>query len=258
MTRQIIRDSICVLGVLAGAMSMGQSAGNEAPAFSPADYPRAGFQVTQSAHTLGDIRIRIVHAKRRKANASAPSYCRAWVEISRGEALFRRILFGDIEPVGHSYGVFVPAKQPSANYFVLVKEGDYDGHVLLVNGDGTVADLLGGSFFVTSDRRFLVSEYSSDSSGLAVFDLHAHRVMLETTEIPYIQNWYEDSAGYFFTESEWSGGSGEPHEKGDVANRLDLKEMKIVTSSVGPSKLQSATRVKYEFDARQHEDCVSR
>jgi hypothetical protein len=41
---------------------------------------------------------------------------------------------------------------------VAVKEGDYDGRQLLVDKDGSTHDLLGGVFFLTEDRRFLVSE----------------------------------------------------------------------------------------------------
>jgi hypothetical protein len=113
-------------------------------------------------------------------------------------------------------------------------------------------------FFLTSDGRFLVSQYVSDSAGLAVFDLRTHERTIQSTEIPYIQNWYRDSSGYFFTESEWSGASGEPHEKQGVVYRLDLKVKKILKTTITSAALQSATRVKYDFDPRRHEDCVSR
>jgi len=58
--------------------------------------------------------------------------------------------------------LFLPKQQPSCEYLVAVKEGDYDGRQLLVDKDGSTHDLLGGVFFLTEDRRFLVSEYSSD------------------------------------------------------------------------------------------------
>lgn len=235
-----------------------QSVAQKSLPFTPRDYPSAAFKVTRTSHALGDLTIQVIHAKRRTASASAPRYCRAWVEVSRGEKLLRRVFYGDIEPVGYSYGVFVPAKQPSADYFALVKEGDYDGHLLLVDKQGVVTDLLGGSFFVTTGGKFIVSEYSSDSSGLAVFDLRAHRILLKSKEIPYIQNWYKDRAGYFFTESEWSNGSGSPHEKPGLAYRLDLNGRKVAKISKDPEQLKSAARVNDDFDPRQSPDCVSR
>ena len=257
MTRQIITTMSCLLFSLAGIVSAGQSASKKTPRFNPRDYPKSEFQVTQSIHSLGTLKVRIIHAKRRKEIETPPSFCRAWVEITRGETLIRRIYYSDFEPVGYKYGVFVPARQPSADYFALVKEGDYDGHLLLVNGSGEVADTLGGSFFV-AHGRFLVSQYSSDEAGLAVFDLQTHKLIVRTTDIPYVDKWYKDREGYFFTEPEWSGASGEAHERAGVAYRLNLNLGKITKIDISPSLLRSAIPVKDDFDPRQYEDCVSR
>jgi|SRR5271157_91706 len=255
---RVVIISVGVLIALATTASVGRPAAKKNLVFNPADYPRSEFQVTQTTHAFGAVKIRIIHAKRRKEIMTPPSFCRAWVEVTRGDTLVRRIFYNDFEPVGYSYGVFVPAKQPSPDYFVLVKEGDYDGHLLLVNGSGNVTDTLGGRFFVTADRRFLVSEYSSDLAGLAVFDLTQGRLILHSTDVAYAQNWYRDQQGYFFTESEWSANSGEPHERLGVAYGLDLKRGKIVESSLSSLRLKSASPVKYDFDPRQYSDCVSR
>jgi hypothetical protein len=246
------------LAILTVIFGLTQLAAQKAPAFAPRDYPSVEYKVTRASHTLDDVTIQIIQAKKQKPNRSAPSYCRAWVEVSRGKKLLQRIYYGDMEPVGYSYGVFVPAKQPSADYFALVKEGDYDGHLLLVDKQGVVTDLMGGSFFVTAGGRFIVSQYSSDSSGLAVFDLQAQRPLLQSKEIPYIQNWYKDGSGYFFTESEWSNGNPYPHEKPDVAYRLDWNGRKVVKSGMDPQRLKSATRVEDDFDPRKSPDCDSR
>ena len=257
MTRQILSVLSCVLTSIAVTVSVGQSANKKVLPFKLGDYPKSEFQVTQSVHSLGGLKIRIIHVKRRMRSATPPSYCRAWVEISQGDTLVRRLYYNDFEPVGYKYGVFVPTKQPSPDSFALVKEGDYDGHLLLVNSAGDVTDTLGGSFFVARGR-FLVSQYSSDEAGLAIFDLEAHKLILKTTDIPYVENWYKDSTGYFFTESEWSGASGEPHEKPGAAYRLNLRQGRIVKTDIGASKLQSATPVKYDFDPRKYQDCVSK
>jgi len=233
-------------------------AAQKVPAFVPGNYPSSKYKVTQASHQIGDLTIQVIQAKKRKPNGSAPRFCRAWVEVSRGDKLMRRIYYGDFEPVGYSFGVFIPGKQPSADYFALIKEGDYDGHLLLIDKQGAVTDLMGGFFFVTADGKFIVSQYSSDNSGLAVFDLKAHRLLMQSTEIPYIQNWYKDHSGYFFIESEWSNGSSYPHEKPDVAYRLDLSGRKVVKIGMDPQHLKSAARVEYDFDPRKYADCVSR
>lgn len=250
---------LCLAGLLLTDPSLvvGQLAPKKNPPFRSTEYPKAEFAVTQSMHTFGDITIRILHVKRRKQSATPPSYCRAWVEISRDQKLVRRIYYDDFEPVGSKYGVFLPVTQPSPDLFVLVKEGDYDGRLLIVDQEGKLTNTFGGFFFFASER-FLVSNYSSDEAGLAVFDLQAHKLILQTTDLPYVQRWYKDRAGYFFTESEWSGTSAEPHEKQGTAYRLNLQKAKIEEITITPSQLKSAARVKYDFDPRSYEDCVSK
>ena len=248
---------VCLLVLLGVEIALPQASVEKNPPFKSSDYPRSEFLVTQSTHEIGNVKVRIIHAKRRKQSETPPSFCRAWVEIREGATLIRRIYYGDFEPVGYSYGVFVPAKQPSSDYFVFVKEGDYDGHLGLVDASGHLTDTLGGTFFV-AEGRFLVSQYSSDEAGLAVFDFKAHKLTLKTNDITYPYQWYRDAAGYFFTESEWSDNSGQAHEKPGVAYRLDLRRGGIVKVEMSASKLHSAAAVKDDFDPRKSEDCTSR
>lgn len=242
--------------LLAPAVAVGQSRPEKVPAFHFSDYPKSEFQVTQTTHILGEISVHIIQAKRRRGSATVPSYCRAWVEVARNEKLIRRIYYDDFEPVGYKYGIFVPAKQPSSDYFVLVKEGDYDGRLLLVDKSGHVTNTFGGSYFV-ANGKFLISQYSSDEAGLAVFDLEAHKLILRTGDVPYIERWYKNGGGYFFTESEWSG-SGEAHEKAGIAYRLNLQQGKISAVNMDLTVLHAAFPVKYDFDPRQYADCESR
>jgi hypothetical protein len=258
MGKQAIVRSAELLLVLTTSIAIAQRAARRNLPFRPADYPKSEFGVTQSSHDLGAVKIRIIQAKRRKPSAKAPGYCRAWVNVIRG-GITPSIFFdyNDLEPVGYSYGVFVPRKQPSSDYFLLVKEGDYNGRLLLIDTSGRVTDIIGGSFFI-ADARFLVSEYASDSSGLAVFDLRAHKLLMQSKDVPYVQDWYRDSKGYFFTESEWSGNTGQPHAKPGVAYRLDLEKGKIVKVDVSAPAVKAATRVTEDFDPTQYADCTSK
>ena len=248
---------LTVLLVLAPILDYGKVVEKKSQPFRPSDYPRTEFRVTQSIHTIGDIKIRIIHAKRRRENVTPPSYCRAWVEISRDQKLLKRIYYADFEPVGYKYGVFVPAKQPSDHYFTLVKEGDYDGRLILASRSGAITDTIGGSYFVVGGR-YLVSQYSSDEAGPAVFDLQVGKIILQTSDIPYIQRWYRNSRGYFFTESEWSQGSGEPHEKSGVVYRLDIQERRILKTAMNAAGVKSAKVVDYDFDPSRYENCTSK
>ena len=115
-----------------------------------------------------------------------------------------RLYYADIEPVGFSFGIFVPKRQPLEGYFIAVKEGDYDGRLLLVGKNGTVTDFPGGFYFVTADKRFLVGEYATDGSPLVVMDVERHTAVIDGTKdstIPEPFNYYRDSSGYFYTEA---------------------------------------------------------
>jgi len=225
--------------------------------FDETKYPASHFKVTQRNFPFGDLSIKVAQTKvRNTSEGSNPSYCRAWVEVSRAGNTLKQLYYPDFEPVGSSYGIFVPKKQPFENYFVLLKLGDYDGRLLIVNKDGTVRDLDGGFYFVTRDRRYLISEWSSDDVNLLVFDSTLDRVVLNTRKLPYIQQWYQDSKGYFFTESEWDNGPV-PHAKPRVAYRLDLVQYKVVKFAVAEEDLKAARPVAYEFDPRNLEDCTT-
>jgi hypothetical protein len=58
------------------------------------------------------------------------------VRGSKGGQLLKRFYYRDINPGGSSFGLFLPKQQPSSDDFVAVKEGDYDGRLLLVDKDG--------------------------------------------------------------------------------------------------------------------------
>ena len=210
--------------------------------------------MTQSSHTLGEIQIRIIQVKRRGHSPTPPSFCRAWVEISKGNALLKRLMYGDIEPVGGNYGVFTPPLQPNADYFVMVKEGDYDGHLLLVDREGKVTDTLGGAFFV-GRQRYLFSNYSSDEAGLAVFDLQARKLLLRSTDIPYIGNWYRDDTGYYFLDAEDE--SIETRDGTVNVYRVDLTRGQVVKMPISIAKVKSS-RVDYDFYPRTYADCTSK
>lgn len=240
------------LVILTVILGLTQLAAQKVPAFTPRDYPSTEYKVTRTSHTLGDLSIQITHAKKRQPDGSAPCFCRAWVDVHREKKLVRRIFYGDFEPVGFSYGVFVPAKQPSEDYFALVKVGDYDGRLLLIDKQGAVTDLMGGFFFVTADGRFIVSKYSSDLSGLAVFDLQLHKLLFKTEDVPDILQWYKNTSGYFFTVDD------SPQEENIAIYRLNLKTAKLMDGVIDLKKLRAATKVRYDFDPRKLEDCTSR
>jgi hypothetical protein len=213
--------------------------------FNPKRYPASKFRVSRKEYPFGEVTVRVVNVKNIGDEVTnVPHFCGAWVEVLKDSHLLRRFSCPDIEPVGFSFGAFVPKLQPEG-YFAVAKEGDYDGRLLLVAPGGKVVDLPGGFYFVTRDNRFLVSEYSSDSPGFTVFDLVAQRSVLK--EDADVYDWFRDGAGYFFS-------------LGDIPvnfKRLDLKKHRMIDITVKDSDLKVARKVQFDFDPRPKQDCVS-
>jgi len=215
-------------------------------AFRASDYPSGKFKITQKSFTHGTVTIRVIQVKN-LGYTMEPDTCRAWLEVRKGGQLLKRFYYKDFEPVGSSFGLFLPKQQPSPDYFVAVKEGDYDGRLLLVDKEGATHYLLGGFFFVTEDRRFLVREYFSDLYALVVFDLKENKTVLEARDIPEIGSWYKDDSGYFFME----------YGKANHAERLDLERGQLVKMTVTRADRGKARKITYDFDGRKMQDCTS-
>jgi hypothetical protein len=219
--------------------------------FVAKEYPAGKFQVTKNDYTVtknGDITVRVIDVKN-LGYVSPPLQCRAWVEVLKGNQLIKRFYYDDIEPVGFSFGAFVPRQQTAPDYFMVVKEGDYDGRLLLIDKDGGVVDLPGGFYFVTADGKYVISEYASDDNepAFTVFDLVNHHIVLQPKDTPEIGSWYRDDSGYFFIE----------YEKPGHAQRLDLENHRLVKISVSENDRKNATKVRYDFDPRKKQDCTS-
>jgi len=136
--------------------------------FDASDYPLEKYQITSDSIKFKDFKIEIRQV--RNLSGSGQFSCRAWLTISaKSKSIYQRY-FRSIEAVGSCYGLFIPLEQPRQDYFVLSKLGDYDGRIFIIDSNGNVTEKLGGSFFISNDKRYLFSEYDSDLSGLTVFD----------------------------------------------------------------------------------------
>ncbi|MGZ6240558.1 MAG: hypothetical protein ACXWMF_12065 [Syntrophales bacterium] len=242
-----------ILGLLVPLVSLGSEPYKP---FVATQYSSDEFNVSQAEFRNGDAVIRIIEAKRVSKEYELPHTCRAWLEVMRAKQITFRRYFDDIEAVGGSYGLFVPEAQPPGLYFAVVKNGDYDGRLFLVHTKGKVSDLVGGSYFISKNKRYLFSHYDSDTSGLAVFDLLEGRVVFSSDKLPaYQHQWYIQKGSYFFTASEWLGTSGLPHEKKDIAYFYDSISHKIVEKRIINRDLAASKPVAYDFYPKECEDC---
>jgi hypothetical protein len=240
--------------------------GEEPAVFHPfvkGAYGQADFNVTTHTYAHGRVKIRVTQAQRTGHQAAEPPYyCRAWLEIvERGENVWQRS-FDDINPASFSFGLFVPRKAPSPRYFAVVKVGDNDGRLFLVDREsGTVTELPGGFFFVTSDNRYLFSEYAGETQDIVVFDLIAGKVVLdtkttETARLPgEIYDWYYDGKRYFFTIVR-----GDEKSKGVIAeDRRVMYEVTLKRPGISrvPADFDKVFHKNWDFDPRSYRDCSS-
>jgi hypothetical protein len=158
---------------------------------------KTAVKTTRWVYPFGGMKIDIVQTKPLQSQSN--QYCRAEIQISKdGSALSHR-LFPNIDPNGDTYGLFVPEKQPSSDYFVIVKRGDYDGRTLIIDKKGHLQDLPGGAFSVIPDKGLLFSDVIQDSNlGPIVFDLRSGAVIHEQLPFHYA-HWYRERQTLFFT-----------------------------------------------------------
>jgi len=213
------------------------------------------FSITHSDFHHGNVVIKIIQAKKKADKYNEPPYlCRAWLDVSKAKNRIYQKYFDDIDAVGFSYGLFVPKIQPPSPYFAVVKNGDYDGKLFLVRKDGKVFDLMGGFFFITKNRRYLFSEYASDTTGLAVFDLRNGRVVFSSMELPAeMSHWYEKKGEYYFTAEPDSYNVPDKI----IAYFYDFSANKIIERTISGAELADSIPVTYDFDPREYENCTT-
>jgi hypothetical protein len=226
--------------------------------FAADQYNSKEFKISQRNITHGKINLRIIQAKKLIHFTDSPNHCRAWFDVIKSKKNVFQRYYDDVGPVGFSFGLFVPKVQPPSPYLAVIKNGDYDGRLLLVRNDGKVHDLMGGFYFITKDKRYLFSQYASDIEGLVVFDLKTDRIVFSSDNIPYIHQWYIYGEDYFFTESEWiKTNLGKPTEKGGVAYFYDFNTHQIIPKNMTATEMASAKALVYDFDPRGYEDCIT-
>ena len=225
--------------------------------FDSKDYNPDKYAVTKCSYVHGSADIIITQVrpitKNRKNRTARPGFCRAWIEVKTKGGITFNSYFSDISPAGYSYGIFVPKKQPSTDYFITVKFGDYDGRIFLISKSGKVTESPGGEYFLTKDKRYLFVQYSSDMSMLIVFDLKKGKEICRAKDIPYIHNWYVKNGNYMFTISDWTR-SSIPTEKSGTAYVYDFDSNEI-KEKTGESILSGAEKIEYDFEPGNVNNC---
>ena len=226
--------------------------------YAAEDYDPKQFRITTRDIQHGRALIRLVQLRKIGKQKTAPRICRAWLMVDvDGKPVFERY-FGDINPVGGSFGLFVPGRQVPKPYFAVVKMGDHDGRLFLVHEDGRVHDIEGGYYIVSEDKQIVFSQYASDVTKVAVFDLAAGATLFVARDLPHIHDWLLLDKNYVFTEAEWDPeDKNGPHAKEGVLYRFDLEDREVEELEVEDDDLHGARKLAYTFDPRKSRDCTT-
>jgi hypothetical protein len=193
---------------------------------------------------------KIVQIKQRagKSGAASGFFCTASIETRALGKEVDRITFDGINgrgmnPVGYSVGVAFPEPQPSNRALVLIKNGDYDGRLIIIRPSGKIETFKGGRFFLTLDNKYLVSEYITDS------DTTDYVVLTLPTLEPY---WAFSGIGEL--ERRDTGGSQYVLKKStNDVTLVDLEQKQLKRATV---PMMDSVAVKFAFDPRSYSDCT--
>jgi hypothetical protein len=262
LDRSIVHAFLALsVGILMAGVSFGGESGAYRP-FEIGEYAGGDFDVTSHTWNHGRLKVKVTQAKRIGSRSAEPPYaCRAWLEVYDGKTRVWERYFDDISPSGFSYGLSVPQKQPSPDWFAVVKNGDFDGRLFLIDRKGTVTELPGGFYFVTYDGRFLYGEYAADTQEVMVFDLLFGKTVMDTktadsSRLPGdIYDWYHDGKKYFFTIVK----PGAPGKGLVQEDRKSVYEVKLNPPGIekGPADFSRLHHKKWDFDPRWFRDCCS-
>jgi hypothetical protein len=214
--------------------------------FDPNQYSDSTFTVTQDHYQFGHLQIQVIQVRRRHVHDRNPfDYCRAWLNVLKNNKVTAQKYFPDFEPVGSYFGLFVPNHQLLQNFFSIVKLGDYDGRLLLIDKNGTIREYYGGAFLVTPDKKYLFSHYASDLSALEVIDATNGKSLGRRTTFPEVAQWYSDKGQYFFSSS----------DQPDSVYTWNSHRRVFQASRADSTKLQTAIKLHWDFVPPENYDC---
>jgi hypothetical protein len=210
--------------------------------FKNSDYPTAKYTVRTDTFNFAAYKIELIQAKLRdyKTYDSTAAYCRIWLTVKKGNSTIDKLFINDCEALGGCSGIYVSKDQTPKDYFILSKFGDYDGRILIIDTSGKIKSFIGGHYYLSSDIKYLFSPYSSDLSGLTVYDLSKNQVLFTADTIRiYLADFYYSENKYFAIVSD----DIKKVNQTDIAT-YDFSTNKLVVSTVEDSYIAKSKRLK--------------
>lgn len=211
--------------------------------FKKGDYPISKFTVTTAASNFGQVKI-IITMVSPKVSLNRFS-CRSWLTIQKSDKVLKQ-KFYEIEPVGGCSGLFFPSTQPLDNFFIISKFGDYEGETLLVDKTGKLIILTGGSFSISADKKYLLSVWDSDLSGITIYDFTSGKTILSKEiegDKQYGEFYFQDGKYYI------------SYFEDNTVGQIDFQNKKVIVLKKQAGFLKKTSKLKIYNDVQTLPKC---
>jgi hypothetical protein len=148
--------------------------------------------------TLDSTQIEIAQIFRKEFSGDK-FCCRAIIQTKINNKIIDGLYFDNFDAVGDSYGICFIKDQLKyiKNYIIGSKYGDYEGLIILIDSTGKIFKESGGNYFISVDRKYLISPWHSDLSGITVFDFEKNKFTV-SKELPvHLSKWHINSGKYY-------------------------------------------------------------
>ncbi len=210
--------------------------------FRNKDYPINKYTIKSDTFDFDSFKIELIQVKLLDAQTydSTSTYCRIWLTVKKGNTTIDKLFFNDCDAVGGCSGIYATKDQPRKDFFILSKFGDYDGQIIIIDTSGKINTFFGGHYFLSPDNKYLFSPYSSDLSGLTVYDLAMNRVLFTSDTIrTYLAGFYLYDNKYFAIASD------DVKRKGQTEIVIyDFAKNKLIKTTVEESYIIKAKQLK--------------
>ena len=162
--------------------------------------------------------------------------CKAIIQTRTKNRNIDELYFENIEPVGSSYGICFTKNQINKKYIIGSKYGDYKGLVIIINSNGKILRESGGNYFVSEDKKYLISDWHSDLTGITIFDLEKNAIVYSKKLPVYLSKWFVDNGKYY--AAQWS-----ENNEIDTIYTFDLSSFSLSKTKLSLSKLHQFREV---------------
>jgi hypothetical protein len=161
------------------------------------------YIVTRNSYHHLSIDIEVSQAKRKYNHGYESPFNVGWIFIKSGNYIIDSLIFPDIKAYGGYAGLYIPENNFSDSLFVIIKRGDYDGRLYLINTKGKVFNFPGGSYFVSKDKKLLFSISELDCRGIDIIDLKTlNSIYSKTCLSKNPDYWFLFDKKYYYTSHE--------------------------------------------------------